>query len=127
VRARAAFGLAPVADLAATFRLGSGRGAVAELLGGSPAAHPERYRAASPRELLPLGVPQVLLHGTADEAVPIEPSRAYAEAARAAGDAVVLLELAGAGHMDHVDPATDAFAAFTRPLGAAARGEAVAP
>jgi hypothetical protein len=32
------------------------RGVVAELLGGTPQEQPERYRQASPIELLPLGV-----------------------------------------------------------------------
>jgi acetyl esterase/lipase len=105
VRPRAAAGLAPIADLAAAFRLGCGGSAVAALLGGSPTSHPERYRAASPLELLPLGLPQLVVHGLDDDAVPAVHSRAYARAARAAGDPIELVELRGAGHMDLVDPA----------------------
>lgn len=45
-------------------------------------------------------MPQVLVHGTDDGNVPIELSRAYAEKASAAGDAVELVTLAGASHFD---------------------------
>ena len=65
---------------------------------------PRRYRAASPLALLPLGVRQLIIHGTADDTVPIEIARRYAEAARAAGDPVRLVELPGAGHMEFLDP-----------------------
>jgi len=34
-----------------------------------PEEHPERYRSASPAALLPIGIPQVLVHGLADTAV----------------------------------------------------------
>jgi acetyl esterase/lipase len=116
VRVSLAIGLAPIADLARAAKLRVGGDVVPELLGGLPARVPERYRAASPMEMLPLGVPQLILHGTADEAVPIELSRGYAEAARAAGDTIELVELPGMGHMDYLDPASDAHAAFVRRL-----------
>jgi len=86
----------------------AGNGAVNELLGGSPGERPERYAGASPIEMLPLGVRQLIVHGVQDEALPIDMSRDYAAAARAAGDAVELVELPAAGHMDSVDPASAA-------------------
>jgi acetyl esterase/lipase len=114
VRIAAAVGLAPIADLARAYDLGVGGAVVAELLGGPPAEAPDRCRAASPMELLPLGTPQLVLHGTADDAVPIELSRRYARAAAAAGDPVELVELAGAGHMDFLDPGSAAHATLCR-------------
>lgn len=101
-------GQAPVADLERAHALGLGRGAVAELLGGGPDEYPERYEAGSPRAMLPLGVRQLILHGTRDEAIPVGHSRAYCEAAFDAGDRVELTELPGAGHMDFLDPASEA-------------------
>ena len=98
--------LAGVTDLRQAWRLGLGRGAVAEFLGGSPEEVPERYDRASPIELLPLGVPQRLLHGDLDDTVPLGMSRDYQAAAQAKGDDAVLLALAGAGHFELIDPRT---------------------
>ncbi|HEX3272728.1 MAG TPA: prolyl oligopeptidase family serine peptidase, partial [Ktedonobacterales bacterium] len=64
----------------------------------------ERYSAASPAALLPLGVPQLLIHGTADDSVPFELSEMYVEAASAAGDEATLLALPGTGHFEVIDP-----------------------
>ncbi|HEX5504508.1 MAG TPA: alpha/beta hydrolase [Thermomicrobiales bacterium] len=97
-------GLAGVNDLALAWRLGLSNGAAGELLGGGPDTVPGRYAAASPAALLPLGVPQVLLHGSADADVPLELSTAYAAAATAAGDTVRLRELPGVDHFAPIDP-----------------------
>ena len=56
-------------------------GVVRDLMGGAPGEMPGRYATASPIELLPLGVRQVLIHGTEDENVPFDISRAYHKAA----------------------------------------------
>jgi acetyl esterase/lipase len=87
-----------------------GSGAVAELLGGSLQDVPERYAAASPAALLPLGVPQVLIHGTEDDRVPYIMSEEYAQAARAAGDQVTLIKLKGADHFVLINVYSDAWA-----------------
>jgi acetyl esterase/lipase len=108
VRIAAAVGLAPVADLALAYELRLSSNAVAEFLGGSPRQVPSRYRATSPIEMLPLGVTQLILHATEDEDVPVEISRRYARAAKAAGDDVAYTELAAADHMDFVNPESDA-------------------
>jgi acetyl esterase/lipase len=113
VRVTAAVGQAPVADLQRTYELNLSRGVAVELLGGSPAEVPERYAAASPRALLPLGVPQLVVHGSADDIVPVEISRSYADAARAAGDSVEFVELPSVGHFEHLDPKGPAWAAVT--------------
>ena len=93
--------LAAVSDLRESAeRVGPG-GAVARFLGGMPTDVPDRYASASPRERLPLGVPQILVHGDADTSVPYAQSATYVEAA--AGEAE-LVTLAGAGHFDLIDP-----------------------
>jgi acetyl esterase/lipase len=109
-RISAVVGQAPVADLQRAFELGTGGTAVRELLGGTPTERAERYRRASPRALLPMNVPQLLIHGTLDDVVPLEISRTYTEAAQAAGDRAELVELPGAGHMEFLDPASPAHA-----------------
>jgi fermentation-respiration switch protein FrsA (DUF1100 family) len=103
--------LAPVADLARGSALGLSNGVVDDLLGGTPRAVPERYALTSPAQRLPLGVPQLVVHGTADTAVPFELSEAYVAAARAAGDPAELIPLPGVDHFDIIDPRTSAFAA----------------
>lgn len=76
-------------------------GAAARFLGGMPAEVPDRYAESSPRELVPLGVRQILVHGTADAEVPYAQSVAYAEAAGAEAE---LVALEGAGHFEPIDP-----------------------
>jgi acetyl esterase/lipase len=93
--------IAPVSDLADSARQAGPDGPAARFLGGLPDEVPERYAAASPRELLPLGTRQVVVHGTADETVPFEMSEAYVAAARAEAELVTLV---GAGHFEPVDP-----------------------
>ncbi|MDO6657031.1 S9 family peptidase [Anaerobacillus sp. 1_MG-2023] len=70
----------------------------AELLGGSPKEYPERYKNASPVELLPLGVQQILVHGALDINVPIGISDYYQREAEGEGDFVKLIELPSAEH-----------------------------
>jgi acetyl esterase/lipase len=111
LRPRGAVSIAGVVDLERAAREGLGSGAVQDLLGGGPDELPERYAQASPAALAPLGVPQLIVHGGRDEAVPPALSRDYAATARAAGDTVELLEFADAGHFDVVDPGHASWAA----------------
>jgi acetyl esterase/lipase len=100
-----------VLDLRAAFEEGIGDGAAGDLLGGGPDEVPERYADASPIERVPIGVPQLIVHGDADETVPPDQARRYAEAAQAAGDDVTLVMRPGDGHGVHLDPAEPAWAA----------------
>jgi acetyl esterase/lipase len=100
---------AGVVDLAEAARLGLSRGVVYELVAAAPAEAPERYALASPTALLPLGVPQLLVHGARDEIVPAAMSRSYAEAAMAAGDRVDLVVHEQLGHFEHLDPRSPAW------------------
>jgi acetyl esterase/lipase len=113
VRLAGAVSQAGVADLREAARLDLSRGAARSLLGGPPGRLPRRYDAASPIEQLPLGVPQLLVHGDADDAVPIDIARRYAERAAWAGDPCELVELAGCGHFEHLEPASEAWRAVT--------------
>ena len=101
--------LAGCADLEYVAQLGLGRDAVVELLGGETQAVPERYAAASPAALLPLGVPQVLVHGTRDNNVPFDVSQFYARKALEAGDDVTLIELPGADHFVVIDSTSESW------------------
>lgn len=82
---------------------GFGDGAIEDLVGGSPRQLPERYKTTSPASLLPLGTPQLLVHGTRDDVVPLTQSLEYADSARRAGDQVQMLEVE-ADHFDVIDP-----------------------
>ena len=86
VRLRGVVSQAGVLDLVDASANGVGRGAVEDLLGGRPDAVPDRYALASPVARLPIGVPVVCVHGTADVNVPIRQSERFVAAARAAGD-----------------------------------------
>jgi acetyl esterase/lipase len=104
VPVRGAVSLAGAVDLIHCAELGLGEHAAKALLGGAPEAVPERYAAGSPSSLLPLGVPQSLLHGTADTLVPPEVSERYREAALFHGDDVELQLLPEHGHFELIDP-----------------------
>ena len=52
-------------------RLDLGEGATAGFMGGHADDVPDRYADASPIERLPSGVPRLLVHGDADERVPV--------------------------------------------------------
>lgn len=86
---------AGVLDLSAAFAAGLGAGAVAELLGGAPAEHQDRYAVADPMRHVPLPVPVVCVHARGDDVVPISQSRAYVTAATAAGGRASLVETDG--------------------------------
>jgi acetyl esterase/lipase len=121
VQPRGVVGLAAVSDLISGHEAGLGNGAVADLLGGTPADVPERYASSSPAALCPLGVPQLLVHGGLDESVPVAQSRTYAGRARAHGDDVELVELPDADHFDVIDPGHAAWRVVTDRLPALAR------
>jgi pimeloyl-ACP methyl ester carboxylesterase len=94
--------LAAVSDLRRAYALQLDSGVVGELLGGSPDRVPQRYAAASPIELLPIPVPQRVVHGTSDNIVPFEMSQRFAKASKNSK----LIALRGAGHFDLIDPRT---------------------
>jgi acetyl esterase/lipase len=112
VRFAAAISQAGVVDMTTAHAIGP-HGPVDAVMGGSPTAVPDRYDHVDPIRQVPLDLPVLLVHGTDDQSVSVERSRAYAGAARAAGGSVELVELAGAqgAHRRHIDPRGPAFAA----------------
>lgn len=107
--------LAAVTDLQANAELYAPGEPIHDFMGCTPEDDPDdRYALGNPIRLLPLGVPILLLHGEADETVPVRRSRDFADRARALGDDVTLLTPAGAGHRTIVDPRRPEWAAVVR-------------
>lgn len=103
---------AGVVNLAAGSLEHLGAGAVDDLMGVSATGGTvDDYGVASPIERLPLGVPTLLVHGRADEIVPVTQSEAYAARAEDAGDDVTARLLDDVGHFEVIDPDHDAWAA----------------
>jgi acetyl esterase/lipase len=67
------------------------------------------YDLASPSELVPLGVEQLVLHGDRDDTVSMRISESYSAAAAAAGDACELRVLPHTGHFEHIDASSEAW------------------
>jgi len=109
VRPLGALSLAGILDLERGAELGLGGGAVTRFIGGSFEQHPDRYRSSSPAALLPLGTPQVLVHGLSDTVVPPSMSSDYERAARRAGDDVVYAPVQGVDHRGLIDPTSPAW------------------
>ncbi|WP_042364911.1 alpha/beta hydrolase [Streptacidiphilus neutrinimicus] len=86
-----------------------GGGAARAMMGGGVDVLPARYADCDPAALLPLGVPVTLIHGADDDDVPPTMSRAYAQAARKAGDETHLVELEGVEHFGVIDPTSPAW------------------
>jgi acetyl esterase/lipase len=82
--------------------------ALERLMGGKPDAVPERWAQASPAELLPLGVRQILIVGENDRVMPARSRDAYAAKARAAGDTIEVKVAPGA-HFEVIAPTAEAF------------------
>jgi acetyl esterase/lipase len=114
--------LAGVCDLAACYRLDLGGGAAAELMGGGPEQVPGRYRTADPMGLVPTGLAVRLVHGTDDDLVPSDLSRAYALRAAAAGDDVRCELSPGYGHFAVIDPLSGLWPAVLAAFRSAAEG-----
>jgi acetyl esterase/lipase len=115
---RGVLGLAAITDLA-QYRNGppkSCHSSVEPLLGGTPETVATRYAETSPKQRLPLGVPQVFIQGGKDPIVSAESVQAYADAAKKAGDEVVTLPLPEAGHFESSVPLPQTQAAFLEAL-----------
>ena len=108
IRIRAAVSQAGVLDLTLAAGLMPSSTPTRALL-GDPTQHFERYVLASPRERLPLGIPQLVLHGDRDDTVSMRIATSYATAARDAGDECELRVLSRTGHFEHLDAGSDAW------------------
>lgn len=114
IKLYAAAGLAAVVDLASSYETKDGDSAVSELLGGSPQEIPGIYSLSSPMAMIPLNRRHLIMHGTLDDALPVESAREYARLARTAGDDVDFIEVPKAGHMDYLDIDSQAYALFRK-------------
>lgn len=82
---------------------------VQDFIGGSPEKVPDRYTQASPIQMLPLGIPQVLVHGALDIHVPVGISYSYKYVADSMGENVKLVEIPSAEHFKLIDPDSEAW------------------
>jgi acetyl esterase/lipase len=107
-------GLAPVGDLRAAARERLGDGATQALLGGEPDEQPGRYDEADPLARLQTPPPceVVVVHGSADDVVPLANSRGFA----AAHPFVDLRVVEGADHFDVMNPTSAAWAVVLESL-----------
>jgi acetyl esterase/lipase len=101
--------LAPVGNLRRAAEHSTGGGAVADLLGGTPAQVPQAYDAADPATRMRARPPceVFVVHGDRDESVPVESSRGL----RNRFDWLDFRELAGVDHFAVIDPLCDAWLA----------------
>jgi len=93
-------------DQRAAYAYTPGGGIWDVMFGGSPDEVPDRYASTSPRDLLPLGVPQLLVHGTADQVIHLSWSTSYFKIASAAGDPVRLVTIDNGDHLGIRDPSS---------------------
>lgn len=101
----AVIALAPVADLVGADRRQLSDHVTLDLLGFSATDEPLAYEAASPMHLLPLGIPQLVMHGPSDDRVPFAMAEEYVNAARVAGDDVTFATGEEIDHFTVIDPA----------------------
>jgi acetyl esterase/lipase len=116
---RGAISLGGVADLKTFHEMedrACGADRIPELVGGTPGQVPARYAQASPAELLPMGVPQLLLTGDSDASVPVAHAAEYELTARGRGDEVVLHTIRNAAHFEVVAPWSERWPDVARPL-----------
>jgi acetyl esterase/lipase len=105
--------LAGVVDLQRAYQLHLSNDAVVEFLRGTPKEVPDHYQEADPMQLSIPQARQWLIHGSTDDVVPANFSRDYVAAKRKRTgkqkEDSSLLEIAGAGHFDLIDPRTAAW------------------
>jgi len=101
VAVQAVLALAPVGDIARLAASKNSSDALLAVMGGGPAEAPANYANGSPSELLPLGKPQTIIVGSEDTDI-LDNSRAYVDAAMAAGDSPMLTVLPDVGHFEVV-------------------------
>jgi acetyl esterase/lipase len=96
-------------DLAGYLSFAHDKQEVHSLMGGSPVEFEDRYRAGNPGDLLPLGVPQLLIQGSEDDQIPPQLPGRWAEMARHQGDTVTVTIIPSADHFNVVDPQSKAW------------------
>jgi acetyl esterase/lipase len=109
--------LAGIDDLAAYRASGpeacGGPDTIDQLVGAPARRPPAAYADTSPAVMVPIRVRQAIVSGALDPIVPPRFGETYAAKARAAGDPVQAVTLAGAGHFELIDPTSPAWALIT--------------
>jgi pimeloyl-ACP methyl ester carboxylesterase len=101
--------LAGVTDMRPAVKLAKqvcGVDATVLLLGGTPEAFPERHRITSPIDMLPNGIPEIVVYGSDDTVFPPEYGFEYVAAAKSKGQNVGLLVIPDASHNELIAPWT---------------------
>lgn len=109
---RSVISLAGVTDLRQMWKIHEDKGMISPVtsfIGGSPQEVSERYSLASPIELLPLNIEQILIHGELDRHVPVDLSVEYHRRALELGDKVSLVVLPDVEHFMVIDPSSSAW------------------
>jgi acetyl esterase/lipase len=100
--------LAGVINLQRAYQLHLSNDAVVEFMHGTPSEVTDHYREADPMQLSIPQAKQWLVHGSTDDTVPVDFSRDYVAAKQKSTgkekEDVHLLEVAGASHIDVIDP-----------------------
>jgi dipeptidyl aminopeptidase/acylaminoacyl peptidase len=107
---KAAISLAGVVNLQRAYELHLSNDAVVEFLGGAPAQVADHYQEADPMQVS-ISAQQWLVHGVIDDIVPPSFSRDYVSAKQRKKERAELVQVAGAGHFELVDPRTAAWKA----------------
>jgi acetyl esterase/lipase len=100
--------LAGVVNLLRAYQLHLSNDAVIEFMHGTPTEVPDHYHEADPMQLSIPQAKQCLVHGSTDDTVPADFSRDYVAAKQKRTgkekEDVHLVEIAGASHLDLIDP-----------------------
>ncbi|WP_158912957.1 S9 family peptidase [Caulobacter sp. S45] len=124
LRVSAVVDIAGIPNLETDTHTACGGDGIKQLTGVPTEARPNVFSDTSPAHLLPLGVPQVVIHGAQDVTVAPAVGEAYVKAARAAGDHVAFHTPLGA-HVEEVAPGTAAWADVSATIIALAHGRPV--
>lgn len=104
--------LAPVVDLLACYQDAQRRPFIEAFIGGSPQAYPERYARTSPLALASSEGRLRVLHGDADEALPLAEVVHYVDHVRERQGDIDLQVIPYGRHMDFTDVGSPSFAAL---------------
>lgn len=98
--------LAPVTDVERTYKDNLGEGAAFAFFKATPEEAKEMYLQASPISQLPSPKPVLVVHGTADDRVPVDYARDYVQQANSFSDNnnTHYVELKGVDHFQVIDP-----------------------
>lgn len=112
VAPRLIIALAPVVDLVANHQDAQRRPFIEAFIGGSLTDRPDRYAQASPLALASAEGHLQVLHGAADEMLPLSEVEDYVRQVQACGGDISLTIIPQGRHMDFTDLRSPSFAAF---------------